>query len=164
MGTKLPASAIQVGDVIWDARTIDPHPCVVIGKDGHYLYMRNCTSHQTDALELLEIKKEHKTGDGSWSGKDSYLVANADVITMELSVYTHDAVMNLPMQVPVGPAVVQRFQAPDGQHFFQYVQPTQIVLAPQVVPQFSTAVFNKVGTVKPDRMAELLDALNHAVV
>ncbi len=159
MPTNVKGSSLAVGDVIQDsAATSDTHPYVVVSRSQWHVTLRNCTSHETSALELIKVDKNDKTGDVGWAGKDSYVVKNST--TVDLAFYRDDSyVVNEPVSVPDGPPVPMQFMGPQGP-YTQYMQPMVVIgTVPRVVQRYSDIVYRKVGTVKAERMAAVLEAL-----
>lgn len=159
MATYVSGSLLAVGDVILDRdATADTHPYVVVSRDQWQLTLRNCTSHQNSDLQLIEVKQGDKTGDLNWSGKDSYVVKSSS--SLNLPCFRDDSqVVGVPMEVDNGPQVPMLFQGTHGP-YWQYVQPTMIVMVPRLVQRYSALSYRKVGTITSGRMAEIVQALS----
>lgn len=157
MARNVKGSALAVGEVIQDrANTGDEHPYVVVATSTYQITLRNCTSHETSALTLVKVKKEDKTGDGGWSGKDSYVVKSGN--TTDLSVYA--VVPEVVGYDNAKEMMLMQFPTPDGKGvYFDYVETGKIVAIPRVVNRYSDILYRVVGGIKAERMTTLLEEL-----
>ena len=158
MGDSIRGSALKVGDVIWD-NNVDTHPCLVIKKTQFQLTLRTCTSHESVNFETLKILKSEKTGDHSWSGKDSYLVTSSDTIAIPMSGVVGQQQVFDQVTVPTGRILAQQFVGPGGQLFFKYVPELTLMTVPRIVNVYGDFYYNRVGTVTSEKMVSILDTL-----
>lgn len=153
MGYPVNGAALQVGDVVWDeAMTGDNHPVLVVARSPWQFTVRNCTSNLNGALELVLIQKADKTGDFSWSGKDSYVVKSGPGYMLETAqVIGQQPTGFLEPQPQMAPTT---FYGPDGPTTM-FVPTGYMVMMPQMMPVYGPLQYTKVGTVKPARMNQI---------
>lgn len=160
MARNVRGSALVVGDVIQDqAQTGDTHPYLVVATTQYQIVLRNCTSHETSALELVKVAKGDKSGDEVWSGKDSYVVKSGNTTNLNVySVVTVDTGQVEMKSVPSGPPVPMQLMGPMGP-YFAWVQPTQIVAVPVLANRYADITYRVVGGIVAGRMQTLLAEL-----